>query len=236
MSEISIERTIEDEILREKVRAELARGKDSHRPLWKFLNSSFGIWLLSSVMLSGLAFVYTEYQQQQAALRFEENRITSLREEIAYRLDQDLVQITFDQSSFPSFLDVAVWCLPSGHFTSNSGSELDSFLVTQNVGGAVPNQGSLGTQSAGDSTEIAESMAKSLLAGRFIHEAYRDRSIFSLIWELKKVEDDPAQIALISEALDSISSMRRAAFGNDTSRPTSFYLVSVASMTNSWSI
>lgn len=236
MSDKTIELTIEDEILREKVRAELARGSGSKRPLWKFVNSSFGIWLLSSVMLSGLAFAYTEYQQQQAALRFEENRIISLREEIAYRLDQDLVQITFDQSSFPSLLDVAVWCLPSGHFTSNSGTELDSFLLTQNAGVVVPTQGDLNIQSAGDPSEIAESVAKSLLAGRFIHEAYRDRSIFSLIWELKEVEDDPAQIALISVALQSISSMRRAAFGNDTSQPTSHYLVPVASMTNSWSI
>lgn len=34
--------------------------------LWPFLNSTFGLWLLSSVVVGGLGFVYTQNQNKQA--------------------------------------------------------------------------------------------------------------------------------------------------------------------------
>ncbi len=75
----------EEEIFRREVRAELEkRGAVTSRTgsLWGFVNSSFGLWLLSSVMLGSLGFLYGYVQDTRHTKRDAQERLSRLRFEI----------------------------------------------------------------------------------------------------------------------------------------------------------
>lgn len=78
-----------EEIFRQEVRLEIER--KSPRPtlkrrLWSFLNSSFGIWILSSFVVGGLTFAYGRSQIVLERSREQRREIASLDREIARRL------------------------------------------------------------------------------------------------------------------------------------------------------
>ena len=54
--------------------------------LWEVLNTPFVLWLLSSVMLSGLTFLYSAYETEHAEKRERDRRIEMLDIEIEARL------------------------------------------------------------------------------------------------------------------------------------------------------
>ena len=87
-----------DEVIRSKVRAEISNQTGQGSNLWKFLNSSFGIWILSSILLSGLTFLYTNYSAFKVEQTQAQARLSDLKDEISYRLDSDLVAKIFDAS------------------------------------------------------------------------------------------------------------------------------------------
>ncbi|HYX72818.1 MAG TPA: hypothetical protein VE732_08605, partial [Nitrososphaera sp.] len=63
-----------EEEYRFEVRNQLqtANQKESSN-LWSFLNSSFGLWLLSAIFITGAGFLYTNYQNSRAeSLKNEE--------------------------------------------------------------------------------------------------------------------------------------------------------------------
>jgi hypothetical protein len=216
----------QDEIIRQKVRDELAAVKAEGSKTWRFVNSSFGLWVLSSVLLSGVVFIYSEYSAYRTEQRAEVARVSNLRAEISYRLDTNLIGKIFDAAGQadgpPTFLHVAVLCLPANQFGVAQGQD----LFPQNLGGVQP----LSTVPASQSREIEESV----LAGRFIYPEFRDRSIFSLIWELHRSEVDPKQKDLIQSAMDAISDLRRDAALGTTTKPAVEYLVPVNEMIASW--
>lgn len=215
-----------DEIIRNKVRAEISKQKDQSSNLWKFLNSSFGIWILSSILLSGLTLLYTNYSAFKVEQTQAQARLFALKDEISYRLDSDLVTKIFDASgqgsTSPQIFHVAVLCLPA-----------DQFGAIATSGGiqasAVPNFSLQPTLVSSN-----EQVEKSLLAGRFIHTEFRNRSIFSLVWELQQREDNPAQVEMINNALEAISSLRRDALSGSGTKPALEYLEPVEAMIESW--
>jgi hypothetical protein len=52
--------------------------------LWRFVNSSFGLWLLSSVMLGSLGFLYGYVQDTRHTKRDAQERLSRLRFEIKH--------------------------------------------------------------------------------------------------------------------------------------------------------
>jgi hypothetical protein len=75
----------EEEIFRCEVRTELEkRDAATSMPgsLWGFVNSSFGLWLLSSVMLGSLGFLYGYVQDTRHTRRDAQERLSRLRSEI----------------------------------------------------------------------------------------------------------------------------------------------------------
>lgn len=216
----------EDEFVRQRIRDEIANQNKPKPSLWTFLNSSFALWFLSSVALSGIVFVYSEYDEVRSEQRKSAARISALKDEIGYRLDSDLVKKIFDASGQggepPKTFHVAVLCLPS-----------DQFGAPRDLGG-LPAPNSLGAVSLPTNISNSENIEKSLLAGRFIHTEFRDRSIFSLIWELQKREKDPAQVKLIADALSAISELRRDALSGAGSKSAVSYLMPVETLIASW--
>jgi FlaG/FlaF family flagellin (archaellin) len=82
-----------EEIFRYEVRREIEarRPKDSGgKRLWSLVNSTFGVWLLSSVVLGGLTFAYTTYQQQSAEKMRKAQAERRLKEEISGRVSNGL--------------------------------------------------------------------------------------------------------------------------------------------------
>jgi hypothetical protein len=63
-----------------------SRDRKRYAAFWKFLNSSFGLWVLSSVVLSGSIFLYKSYSLRLENLRATEDRISKLNTEVSYRL------------------------------------------------------------------------------------------------------------------------------------------------------
>jgi hypothetical protein len=69
--------------------------KDEDKPLsvWKFLNSSFALWLLSAVFITGIGSAFTQWQAQTAEDRKNKEQIERIDLEISYRFSELLLQI-----------------------------------------------------------------------------------------------------------------------------------------------
>lgn len=96
----------EQEVFRKEIRDELSPPKQNSARgrAWEVLNSNFGMWLLSAVLLSGLGTLYTRYQtgvdearKNAEAERVESNRVSELRDrlklEISFRLSTALSRL-----------------------------------------------------------------------------------------------------------------------------------------------
>ena len=83
-----------EEIYRSQVQQELDakadQAKSSSDRLWTALNSSFVLWLLSSVVLSGLAACYTGWQNHHAKTKANRELIEKLDTEISNRIYEAL--------------------------------------------------------------------------------------------------------------------------------------------------
>lgn len=76
-------------ITQERFRARLKESKSEYQsqkgPVWGFLNSAFGLFLLSSVLLAGLGRLYTDYQSTLEARRTRAQETIKLITEFDYR-------------------------------------------------------------------------------------------------------------------------------------------------------
>jgi hypothetical protein len=79
-----------EEIYRSQIQQELAakaeESKSGMSQIWTALNSSFVLWLLSSVVLSGLAAGYTAWQNRHAKIKANNELIAKLDTEISNRI------------------------------------------------------------------------------------------------------------------------------------------------------
>jgi hypothetical protein len=104
LSEEDKQRIREEEIFRDEVRRTLAKGSSSSK--MAFLNSPFGIYLLSTVLIGLVSFAYTRWKEQYDASLAHREQIEKLQGEINFRvrqLDAALAnanqQITFAETS-----------------------------------------------------------------------------------------------------------------------------------------
>ncbi|MDX2179841.1 MAG: hypothetical protein SFV18_09635 [Bryobacteraceae bacterium] len=77
-----------EEALRYEIRVRLAESKDVFTPGWAFLNSTFGVWLLSALFITGAGGAFTYWQQWNAERMKKEDTISKLDLEICYRFSQ----------------------------------------------------------------------------------------------------------------------------------------------------
>jgi hypothetical protein len=85
-----------EEILRLEIRQEIEkeRGKRSTgKGLWSLVNSSFGVWFLSSVVLGGLTFGYRACQQRSAEITRKTETERRLKVEISGRVSNGLTEM-----------------------------------------------------------------------------------------------------------------------------------------------
>ncbi len=61
--------------------------------LWQFVNSAFGLWLLSAVFISGAGAVFTRWFAAKDASALSQQRINALDAEISYRLSLILADL-----------------------------------------------------------------------------------------------------------------------------------------------
>jgi hypothetical protein len=88
LTEETVERIIAEETIRLEVREKLDKRKsdDSSSGLLKFLNSSFGLFLLSTVFVAGLGGLFTYWTQRTKDLRTEQGTKEKLLAEYEWRL------------------------------------------------------------------------------------------------------------------------------------------------------
>lgn len=89
LSDHDVKRITAEERLRNRLRSEFELEAKDKKPGWsKFLNSPFGLFLLGSVLLSGLTGIHTkaQYNSRQAELRNQD--IFKATTELQYRLHQ----------------------------------------------------------------------------------------------------------------------------------------------------
>jgi hypothetical protein len=85
LSQDDRERIRAEEIFREEVRASLAATKRPNR-IWTVLNSAFTLWLLSSVGIGGITWIYQTRQAREQARVAAQRRHVALITEITFRL------------------------------------------------------------------------------------------------------------------------------------------------------
>lgn len=81
-----------EEIFRQAVRAELERQRQpekesSSKKLWRVLNSSFGLWFLSTIVLGIVVTGYTKWQEKLWAAKRDQQTIMQIDIEVALRLN-----------------------------------------------------------------------------------------------------------------------------------------------------
>ena len=88
LTEETVERIIAEETIRLEVREKLDKRKsdESGSRLVKFLNSSFGLFLLSTVFVAGLGGLFTYWTQRTKDLRTEQGTKEKLLAEYEWRL------------------------------------------------------------------------------------------------------------------------------------------------------
>jgi hypothetical protein len=74
-----------EEIYREEVRKDLSYPKSVRKQIWSLLNSPFGLWFLSSVVLAGLLFAINSLQQSEKERSEVRQTINSLALELQER-------------------------------------------------------------------------------------------------------------------------------------------------------
>ncbi|MEM8493528.1 MAG: hypothetical protein AAF756_22135 [Pseudomonadota bacterium] len=77
-------RKIQEEEYRSYLRKHYAQ-QLSPKPLWSFLNSPFGLWLLSAVLVSGLSFVVTRWVDYRDAVAASDERSAEIHMEVGQR-------------------------------------------------------------------------------------------------------------------------------------------------------
>lgn len=95
LSDSERERMRLEESYRHEVRTQLAgSGPKSRRSAaWAFLNSSFALWLLSAVFITGAGALFTRYQENREEEASRRERIERLDLEISYRYSLVLGQL-----------------------------------------------------------------------------------------------------------------------------------------------
>jgi len=85
MDETTKLRIREEEIFRDEVRHSL---KPQENRIWKVLNSPFCLFLLGSVLLTGLTTLYQKIQLQQSEASEMNSLVSAMENEIGFRLNQ----------------------------------------------------------------------------------------------------------------------------------------------------
>ena len=90
LNEQEVQKIAEEERLRYRLRSEFdLQAKESPRSSWwNFLNSHFGLFLLSSVLLAGLTGLHTQAQYYSRQLELRNQEILKVTTELKYRLEQ----------------------------------------------------------------------------------------------------------------------------------------------------
>jgi hypothetical protein len=78
---------LDEEIYRSEVQIELKKKEKKKSKTWEFMNSSFGIWLLSSVALGLITWGYTQISQSLAADKKNQAEIQKYDVEIPARIN-----------------------------------------------------------------------------------------------------------------------------------------------------
>ena len=77
-----------EELYREQLRAEISKPKTGIAKLLAFLNSPLGIYVLSSLLLSGATYVYTQHKENQDKQRAQKEELAKVQDEILFREHQ----------------------------------------------------------------------------------------------------------------------------------------------------
>jgi hypothetical protein len=178
---------------------------------WYFLNSSIFLWMMSSVVLALATWGYTIWSDMRSAELVREARISTLKNEIRYRLDDDILEIIFQEAGGNG----SIISIETANTICNT---------SKSMGGQM-----MFAPKLGPSTDQKLQM----LTDRFVYTEFKDRSVYSLLWELKEIAPDNS--ARIEQALESLSQLRRAAYSGDRSRPIASYFEDIRNLIRGWS-
>jgi hypothetical protein len=81
-----------EEVLRHEIRSKLNEREDPPSA-WGFLNSTFGVWLLSALFITGAGGAFTYWQQWNAEHLKKNDTISKLDLEISYRFSQIVARL-----------------------------------------------------------------------------------------------------------------------------------------------
>jgi hypothetical protein len=134
-----------EEIFREEVRTELASKQPARSRIWSFINTSFGLWFLTTVIIGLATWSYSTMQERKKSAANERELLSKLATELAVRVAGCLDEITSEENEASTNPTQALF------------SRSDLF---RNVVGILDN---VGTQQSGTFEEFAKSTFASLL-------------------------------------------------------------------------
>ena len=158
-----------EELFRHEVRQSFRDKKTFWDPLWTFVNSSFGLWVMSTVVVGSIIYFYNDIQSKQASDTLRSENIRKIKTEIFRRLNYVSVMLS---EPFELVIDQNA---EHGHYKSEAAKELTAYNTHLKM------------------------MSESLDAGAtnrnlplIIHvfPEFKERTLNSLLFELKRLEDD----------------------------------------------
>ncbi|MFZ0750971.1 MAG: hypothetical protein WAM70_16525 [Pyrinomonadaceae bacterium] len=111
----------EEEVFRAEVRQLIAPPEKGRAGLWKFVNSPFALWFLSSVVLTFITAGVSWYLSNQSAERERSQKISKLTTEAKYRIE------VFDKYVTSMTQALAVHAIPNDPKDTVSTEQMDLF-------------------------------------------------------------------------------------------------------------
>lgn len=92
------DRILHEELYRSQIREQLADKSsvpNTQDKVWAFLNSAFFLWLMSSVLIGLITFLYTEWEENRDERQFQAQQLVKFREAAFESLSTDVSKYIF---------------------------------------------------------------------------------------------------------------------------------------------
>jgi len=190
---------VDEELTRIKIRQWLNEEQEGDKKrIWKVINAPIFLWLVSSVVFSGILFCTSLITDHISAKRDLQNRLTNLRVELSYRMDPVVLDALYTEDE---------------NGISVGFSVIETFCATPKFNAlSSPSKETNNTYSFSPTVDVGLSQReRQILNARFVFPEFEGRSIFSLLWELESITTNDSERQSVISVTKAINTMRTKA-------------------------
>lgn len=183
-----------EELFRHEVREGLkdSKPKTFWNNLWTFVNSNFGMWVMSTVVAGSFILIFSIVQQKLDSNKLRNESIDKIKTEVKSRMD---------------FLFVQLMELEQDIVVADTSSGLDSIDLKEL---------SIRLQNLAKSLDGSSIVNREASVTSNVFPDFKDRTIASLFYELQHLEDDKTHKERAAEFANNVYEVKMLFLSNPT--------------------